>query len=359
MNELIKKAKILIVDDQTPNLVLMERVLKAYDFNNVETTADTNYALELYKEEQPDLLILDLHMPQKNGFAMLESIAAIHAKDDYCPILILTADVNVEAKKQALSLGATDFINKPFDMNEVILRIHNLLHTRILFNQMDRLVQARTQQLKTSFRIVERARQDTFDMLAMMGEYRDDDTGEHTLRVAELAAELAAEIGLGRVVIEKLKQAARLHDIGKIAIPDAILLKGGPLTEAEFTITKQHTLIGAEILSKSGSEVLKLAASIALSHHEQWDGKGYPHGLKGTDIPVEARLTAVADVYDTLINNRPYRPAWTELEALREIQAQSGKKFDPDIVAALMRLKHAEQKGIVIKSEAEVLSSVQ
>ncbi len=357
MNDLIKKARILIVDDQMPNLVLMERVLKAYEFSNVEATTDANHALELFKERQPDLLILDLHMPQKNGFAMLESIGKQLSKDDYCPILVLTADVNAEAKKQALALGATDFINKPFDMNEVVLRISNLLQTRILFSQMEKLVQARTQQLKTSFRIVERARQDTFEMLAMMGEYRDDDTGQHTLRVADLSAELALELSLGKVFSEKMRQAARLHDLGKIAIPDAILLKGGPLTEAEFAISRHHTLIGAEILSKASSEVLKLASSIALSHHEQWDGKGYPHCLRATDIPIEARLTAVADVYDTLINNRPYRAAWSELDALKEIQAQAGKKFDPDIVAALMRLKHAQAKGLELEAKVEVLSS--
>lgn len=357
MNDLIKKASILIVDDQMPNLVLMERVLKAYEFSNVESTTSAQHALELFKDKQPDLLILDLHMPQKNGFAILENLQSHLSKDDYCPILVLTADVNPEAKKQALALGATDFINKPFDMNEVVLRISNLLQTRILFSQMEKLVQARTQQLKTSFRIVERARQDTFEMLAMMGEYRDDDTGEHTTRVAELAAELALELGQSRIFIEKLRQAARLHDLGKIAIPDAILLKDGPLTEAEFSLSKQHTVIGAEILSKASSEVLKLASSIALSHHEQWDGKGYPQRLKATDIPLEARLTAVADVYDSLINNRPYRAAWTELEALREINTQAGKKFDPDIVAALMRLKKAQENGLEPAAKEGALST--
>jgi putative two-component system response regulator len=249
---------------------------------------------------------------------------------------VLTGDHSPESKRRALQLGARDFLNKPFDATEAMLRIRNLLETKFLYrtleeqNQnLERRVQERTSELQQS-------QNETLERLARTSEIRDDETGRHTHRVGVLSGSIARSLGFNDQFVELILRAAPLHDVGKIGIPDAILLKPGSLTDAETQVMRSHTVIGARVLSGGKSDVMQMAEKIALSHHERWDGNGYPHGLFGTEIPIEARIVTVADCVDALTHNRPYRMSWPLVQALEEIERCSGSHFDPDVVAALM-----------------------
>jgi putative two-component system response regulator len=256
------------------------------------------------------------------------------------PVLVLTADVTDETKHQALALGARDFLTKPFDPEEVRLRVSNLLEMRQLqlelkahADELEDRVHRRTVQL-------DQARLEVVERLALAAEYRDDDTHQHAQRIGHTTALLAAGMGLPRAAIQRIRRAAPLHDIGKIAIPDSILLKPGKLTVEEREIIKSHTLIGARILAGSQSRLLRIASEIALSHHERWDGDGYPNGLAEAAIPLVGRLVAVADVFDALAHRRPYKHPWPVDEAAGEISSQSGRQFDPAIVDVFKTLDH-------------------
>ncbi len=338
MQDQIKESKIFIVDDTPANVIMLERVLAKEGFTNVESTTDSEKAVPLFEYYQPDLLILDLNMPKLDGYGILTKLKARITSKSYFPVLVVTADASSEAKIKALSLGAKDFLTKPFDIVELKLRVSNLLQTKLLVSDMDRLVELRTKQLETSLKMVVRGSQDACEMLALLAEFRDDDTGEHTLRVADLAVQIATEMGLSLDWVENFHQAARLHDIGKVAIPDSILLKEGALNDDEFRKVKSHAAIGHEILSRSASPLFRLAAKVSETHHERWDGTGYPKGLAGEAIPLEGRITAVADVYDALSSDRPYRNAWPKEKVIAEITKQSGKHFDPEVVGALLRI---------------------
>jgi putative two-component system response regulator len=251
---------------------------------------------------------------------------------------MLTGDERAELKETALSSGAKDFLTKPINPVEVRLRIHNLLEARWFHQRLEHhnegleeLVRERTQQL-------ERTQVEMLIRLAKAAEYRDDDTGEHTWRVARTSALLAAELGLPPQRVDLILRAARLHDVGKIGIPDGILLKPGRLTEAEYEVVKGHARAGAALLSGGQSPLMKLAESIALTHHERWDGTGYPQGLGGEDIPVESRLLAVADTFDALTHDRIHRNAVAPEQAVEEIRANAGSQFDPRVVDAFLLL---------------------
>jgi putative two-component system response regulator len=268
------------------------------------------------------------------------SIRAVYVCPDafHLPILVLTADMTTQAKQQALSGGATDFLLKPFDFTEVLLRIGNLLQTRRLHmelrghNQLlERPVRDRTAQL-------EQARSEILMRLALAAEYRDDETHQHTLRVGESSAVLGAALGLPEEQVQHLRQAAPLHDIGKIGISDVVLLKPAKLTPEEFDHIKTHTLIGGRILADSSVAVLQMGREIALTHHERWDGSGYPHGLNGEHIPISGRIVTVTDVFDALTHDRPYKHAWPVERDLAEITTQRGRQFDPDVVDAFLGL---------------------
>ena len=256
------------------------------------------------------------------------------------PVLVLTADVTDDTKHQALALGARDFLTKPFDAEEVRLRVANLLEVR----QLQLELQAQADELEESVeertRELDQARLEVVQRLALAAEYRDDDTHQHAQRIGDASALLAAGLGLAATTVRRVRWAAPLHDIGKIAIPDAILLKPGPLTAEEREVIKSHTLIGGRILAGSQSELLRMAAEIAVSHHERWDGEGYPSGLAGTEIPLVGRLVAVADVFDALAHRRPYKGPWPVDRAVAEISGHGGSQFDPAIVEVFKTLHH-------------------
>ncbi|HET9777219.1 MAG TPA: HD domain-containing phosphohydrolase [Gemmatimonadaceae bacterium] len=330
-----KSGRILIVDDQEQNIRLLTRILAKAGYDDVASTTNSDEALGLYIQFKPDLVLLDLHMNGKDGFQVLEEIM-LQSGDGYLPVLMITADDSAEVKRHALALGAKDFVGKPFDSAEVLLRINNLLETHFLYkrlrgqnSELERKVAERTREL-------EQSQLEVLERLAAAVEFRDDDTGNHTRRVGHVSALLAAEVGLDPISSELIRRAAPLHDIGKVGIPDSILLKAGPLTAEEFEIMKTHTVIGSRMLSKGRSELVRVSQRIARSHHEWWDGSGYPDRVSGQSIPLEARIVAVADFLDALTHERPYRPARGIDETLAEIKRRAGSHFDPTIAKALL-----------------------
>jgi len=333
----ILNAKILIVDDQKIHVLLLEEILYSSGYKNIRSTTDPRQAIGLYQEFQPDLLILDLQMPQFDGFEVMKHLKAVK-KDDYLPILVLSSQKGQEINLQVLAAGATDFLNKPYENIEVLVRVRNMIEVRLLHNQVrdqNRILEAkvreRTQELQDT-------RLDIIHRLARAAEFRDNETGIHIIRMSKYSALLGAVVGMNETQCDLLLNASPLHDIGKIGIPDSILLKPGQLTQEEWDIMKTHTTIGAELLSGSKAALMKMAEVIALTHHERWDGSGYPRGLKGEDIPLVGRITGLCDVFDALTSKRPYKRAWTPEEAMTEIKKQNGKHFDPQLVEAFIRI---------------------
>lgn len=333
---------ILVVDDQPVNVKLVERVLASADYYNVVSTSDPSRAISLAELTKPDLVLLDLHMPGFpgfDGFDVLKALQNLTGVEEFVPVLVLTGDLNTDTRRKALSVGATDFLTKPFDIHELVLRIGNLLHTRLLHlwlqGEKNRIEEA----LERRERELAEAQVEMLERLAAAVELRDHQTGRHIRRVAELSADLAIALGLESHVVETIRRAAPLHDLGKIGTPDGTLLKCAGLSPDEEHIMRTHTVIGAGILLGGTSSLLRTAAEIARHHHERWDGCGYPDGLTGESIPLSARIVAVVDVYDALTHERPYRSAWSEEKTVKMIISGSGTHFDPKVVEAFLSLE--------------------
>jgi putative two-component system response regulator len=337
----LRDLPILAVDDEEANLLLLRRMLQRAGYTRIVTTRNPTEVPLLFVELRPALVLLDLHMPEMDGFELMERLGPV----DGVPFLVLTADATDETKRRALAMGARDFLTKPLDGIELVLRVRNLLQVQHLQNRLlehnasleDKVV-ARTHDL-------ERARLEILDRLAIAAEYRDDATQEHARRIGRTSGLLAPLLDRTGREVELIRRAAPLHDIGKIGIPDGILLKPSRLRPEEFDRIKAHTAIGAEILSGSASAVLRLAERIAISHHERWDGRGYPRGLAGEEIPIAGRIVAVADVFDALTHARPYKEPWPIERAVAEILEQAGRQFDPRVVEAFARLDHPTLVG--------------
>jgi putative two-component system response regulator len=332
---------ILAVDDNRRDLASLAYVLERGGFSNVRTTTDAFAAIEMYAQEPPDLVVLDLHMPQMSGFDLMERLGPLTERGMDIPCLLLSADTSEDAKRRALSAGARDFLIKPFDRTELLLRVRNLLEVRQLQARLYRRTVTLEQEVAARSRDLEDAYAEVLGRLALAAEYRDDETQEHARRIGRSTALIATKLGVPDDDVELLSRAAPLHDIGKIGIPDAILLKPDRLSPDEFELSKSHTTIGAGILSGSSSPLLRLAEEVALTHHEHWNGSGYPQGLSGERIPLAGRIVAIADVFDALTHDRPYKPAWAVEHAVAEIVGQSGKQFEPRMVDAFRELEHA------------------
>jgi putative two-component system response regulator len=335
-------ARLVVVDDHQPNVLALEALLDQWGVAQVWSTTRSAEAVALVAEHEPDLVLLDLHMPAPDGFEVMTQLRALDDRGAPLPVIVLTADITPAARRRALECGARDFVTKPFDPVEVQLRVRNILaarrHEQALAERGDELehrVRARTRE-------VEASRLELLDRLALAAEYRDDLTGAHTRRVAATAAALGRRLGLDGRTVRLLELAAPLHDIGKIGIPDAVLRKSGLLDGDERSIMRRHTLIGARMLASSDSPVLNLAEDIAMRHHERWDGNGYPEGLSSYQIPLAARIVAVADVFDALCCARPYKPPWSTDRAVSEVIEAAGAQFDPDVVRAFSELDHHE-----------------
>lgn len=352
--------RILIVDDSSETSTFLAVLLEEAGYPDCSVVTDPRLALDEFRSYRPDLVLLDLHMPVLGG---LEVMAAIRNEpgSDLVPVLMLTGDASPEAKRDALQAGVKDFLTKPFDETEIRLRIQNLLETRRLQLRLHRQNEGLEAAVAQRTEEVERAKIETLERLALAAELRDDTTGQHTQRVGRLSGFVAGALGLKDEEVELIRRAAPLHDLGKIATPDRILLKAGRLTAQEWRIMKRHTIDGARLLSNSVATALQIAQSIALTHHERWDGAGYA-GMKGYEIPLPGRVVAVTDVFDALTHKRPYKDAWSEADALEEISSQRGRQFDPEVVDALLEV-HASvdlmhppdlpQQPVIDLSEAE------
>lgn len=340
--EAFNSARILIVDDTPANIDLLRRILGSAGFQNVRSTTNPREVVPIFAREDLDLILLDLHMPEMDGFQVLEELTPWIPEGSYLPILVLTGDLSTEVKERALASGAKDFLTKPVASTEVLLRISNLLETRHLHRRLQEQNQELEQRVQDRTRELEEARVEALERLARAAEYRDDETGEHTRRVGILSGKVSRAMGCPAKQVDLILKAAPLHDLGKIGIPDGILLKPGKLSVKEYEVMRAHTLIGANILSGSKVPLLQLAATIALTHHERWDGHGYPEGLAGTDIPLVGRIVSVVDVWDALTHERPYKQAWPVEAALQELDHQRGRQFDSEIVTAFFQVLEQE-----------------
>ncbi|UJW85025.1 HD domain-containing phosphohydrolase [Devosia sp. SL43] len=337
--------RVLIVDDSRSSLAMIGTIVGAATNAQIDSCLDPREALEHSESTQYDLVLVDHIMPGMDG---VQFTAALRARENYrtVPIIMVTSDIDRNTRIEAIRAGATDFVNKPFDPTELQARVANLLTLRAAQVELaDRASWlAREVELATAHLLARE--EEIIWRLARAIEYRDGDTGEHVSRVAQISQLIASGIGLSPERCRIIYLAAPLHDIGKIAIADAILGKPGKLTLEEVAIMREHVTIGARILESGTSELIKTAELIAQSHHERWDGAGYPDRLSGTDIPVEARVVAIADVFDALCSERPYKKAWPIEKAYAEILACSGTHFDPACVSAFST-KWAEIEAIM------------
>ena len=333
----IQGANVLIVDDEPANVRLLERVLQRDGFTNLAGLTDSRQVAAHCQSAPPDIVLLDLMMPHCDGFAVMEFLKS-QIYGTYLPILMLTADVAARTRERALSNGAQDFLTKPFNTVEVLLRVRNLLTTRALQLELRDRNQELEKRVQERTRALEESQLEVLERLAQAAEFRDDDTGQHTQRVGMLAAQLASALGLDEKTISAIRYAAPLHDVGKIGISDLILLKPGRLTSEEFETMKTHAAIGAALLQNGHSDWIQTAERIAHTHHERWDGSGYPRGLQGESISIEGRILAVVDVFDALTNERPYKKAWPISDAIEEIARGAGTHFDPKVVTAFLAL---------------------
>lgn len=321
------QAKILIVDDEPSTVKLLEDMLHMAGYTRIRNTTDERQAMTTYHDWHPDLVLLDIHMRHLDGFEVMAQLKAI--EQDYLPIIVLTGDASRRVRHQALDCGAKDFIQKPFDLVEALARIRNILEVRLLHKALQRhnaLLEARVQ-MRT--RELNETRLEIIRRLGRAGEYRDNETGLHVIRMSHYAASLGRAVGLEPAFCDLLLHACPMHDIGKIGIPDRILLKPTRLNPEEWRIMQTHTTIGADLLAGHDSELMQMAHTAALTHHEKWDGSGYPQGLKGEAIPLVGRITAICDVFDALTSARPYKRAWPLDDAVADIKQHSGTHFDP------------------------------
>jgi putative two-component system response regulator len=347
--------RVVVLDDNHANLSFAEQMFRGAGYTNVFATDDPVGVIDSIERDCPDLLVLDLHMPQLDGFEVLARLQPVIAEPEALPVLVATADTTRETRERALALGARDFVTKPLETTEVLLRARNLLQMRKLQLALRRHNADLAKRVRERTAELERSRLETLQRLALVAEFRDSGTWEHANRIGQTAQLLAEAIGLPVEESHLIGQAAPLHDLGKIAVPDRILLKPGSLTDAEWKTMRSHTTIGAKMLSGGSCPVLRAAEQIALSHHERFDGRGYPNGRAGEDIPIAARIVAVVDVFDALTHERPYKPACSVEEALETIAKEVGH-FDPRVVDALLALdpEHLMTAGSRTRSQTLV-----
>ncbi|MGB5442318.1 MAG: HD domain-containing phosphohydrolase [Gammaproteobacteria bacterium] len=327
-------ATILIIDDQLTSRKILQQLVSTLERNLItEAFANPVEALGWTTKRDADLVLVDYKMPEMNGIEFIRKFRGNPACA-HIPVIMVTSIEDIKVRYDALEAGATDFLMKPVDHYECRARCRNLLtqsQQYKIISDRSRWLERRVAEATSEIRLRER---ETLLRLARAGEYRDEETGNHIIRMAKYSRLIAEHMGFSEADSEIIEMSAPMHDIGKIGIRDGILLKPGKLTTEEFEIMKNHTTIGYEILKDSPSKYLQMGGIIALGHHEKFDGTGYPYGKKGEDIPIEARIVAVADVYDALVSDRPYKNAWSMQAALEYMENHSGKHFDPECFSA-------------------------
>lgn len=325
----MERPRILIVDDSPLNISVLVGLLKS-DYKTLIAKDGEQAYSRVFSDQPPDLILLDIMMPGIDGYEVCRTLKQ-DPRSKHIPIIFVSAMNEVGDEEKGLALGAVDYITKPFSPPVIQARLKTHLALALQQRELEHEVLRRTEEL-------DRSRKDLIRRLGLAAEYKDNETGLHVQRMAEYARLIALELGFSETDADNLASAAPMHDIGKLGIPDAILCKPGKLTEEEFDVIKTHPEIGAKILENPDSELLRTAREIALYHHEKWDGTGYPEGLSGESIPVTARICALADVFDALVCIRPYKKAWTVVEALNLFEEQKGKHFDPNVVDAFKKV---------------------
>lgn len=352
-----RDVRILIVDDKPSNITRVQDHLKEEGFNHVFLASDANDAVSILRSRRPEVVLLSHELSDHSG---LELLQRFHNEIDLAPtpVILLTESNDSKEKLAAYQMGASDFLSKPVDPIELMLSLENVLAVQAYRSQLAEYSQRLEEQVQLRTQEVVRSRQEAIQCLARAGEYRDDDTGHHVIRVGRYSALIADELGFSKSAIDMIEQAAQLHDVGKIGIPDSILHKPGKLDPHEFALIQEHCDIGRRIINplsheesspfrkpkpngqpsngSTRSPVLKLAAVIAATHHEKWDGSGYPKGLSGNAIPVEGRIVAVADVFDALSSARPYKKAFPLDKCLSIVRDGRGSHFDPRVLDAFL-----------------------
>ncbi len=339
-----KQESILIVDDEEAIRRLLYQKLSSEGYRCQEA-GGADQALDELESSLIALVILDIKMPGKSGIELLPEIKASYPDT---AVIMATAITDTSTAIQCMKNGAYDYITKPFNLDEVVLSVDRALEKRRLelenrdYQQhLEQKVERRTEELRRAIEKIKLASLDTIFRLSRAAEYRDEDTGAHIKRMSQYSAAVARKMGLNEETVETIVYAAPMHDVGKIGIPDRILLKPGKLDPGEWEIMKQHTIIGAQILEGSDAEFIKLAKVIALTHNEKWDGSGYPKGLRGSKIPLSGRITAIADVFDALTSKRPYKEPFSLERSFGIIKQSRGNHFDPEVVDAFFATEDA------------------
>ena len=339
-----ENATILIVDDQPQNIELLEAYLFP-DSYKIVTASNGKEALEILASDKIDLVLLDVMMPNMDGFEVTRRIRIIDGLQQL-PIILVTALRETEDRIRGIEAGCDDFISKPVEKNELVSRVRSLLKVKAYNDlksnyqkELEIEVTKRTEELRNALDKLEKASLDTIFRLSVAAEYKDEETGLHVKRMSLYAEAIARQMGFDEHNARTIRYAAVMHDIGKIGIPDKILLKSGKLDVEEWKIMKNHSIIGAKILKDSDAEFIKVGESIALNHHEKWDGSGYPNALKGIEIPIEARIATITDVFDALLSKRPYKESFSIEKAEEIIKEGSGTHFDPKVVDAFFAIK--------------------
>ncbi len=337
----LSELTVLIVDDTKTNIDILVNGLSSEPYS-IAVAIDGESALDIVSQEQPDLILLDIMMPDMDGHEVCRRLKN-NPQTAMIPVIFLTALENIENKTAAFEGGAVDYITKPFDMAEVKARVKTHLELSLSKKmladqnrQLEYLVQKRTRELNDVNLQLAETQIEVVMRLGLGTEMRDDETGAHVQRIRKMVEIIASKTQTSDTTAELWGLASTMHDVGKVGIPDAILLKPGKLTEQEFAIMRSHTIIGAKILSDGKSELIRTAHDIALSHHEKWNGSGYPKKLKGNDIPLAGRITALADVFDALLSRRPYKEPWPLEKVTDLINSERTEHFDPEIVDLFM-----------------------
>jgi putative two-component system response regulator len=344
-----EKNTLLVVDDTPGNIAVMCGILGA-DYT-IKIANSGQLALKIVASQPPDLILLDVMMPDMDGYEVCRQIKENEAIR-HIPIIFVTARGEVEDETLGFELGAADYIVKPVSPPIVHARVRAHLALSDQRQYLQQLVAERTRELEHSNRQLEKTHLSMLQQLGRAADYRDNETGKHVMRVGNLSRLLGMASGFLESQAELLMYASMMHDIGKIGVPDHILLKPGKLTEEEFKTIKKHPAIGAEIIGGHDAEVLKMAKQVTLGHHEKWNGQGYPHGLSGADIPVVARIVAIVDVFDALISTRPYKHAWPIENALELIEKEAGQHFDPELAKLFLGMETEVRRIVLEYSDA-------